>query len=106
MKSVSDPRPGNVYSAAILWISVKILKLLRLPIEKAVGHLCLLEQLLFTMSTIDHPSGGSLSDMPPPTFVFKRDDPGLLWPVTAAQGRESKRRAIRGFMTADEALGK
>jgi len=57
------------------------------------------------MSKIHHPSGRSLSDMPPPTFVSKRDDPGLFWPATAARARENKPRAIRTFMTAGEALG-
>jgi len=57
------------------------------------------------MSTINQPSGQSLSIMPPPTFVPKGDDPELFWPATAAQARENKPRANRGFMMADEALG-
>lgn len=81
------------------------LKQLRLPIEEAVDHLCALEQLTFTVSSIGHPSGSTLSVMPPPTMMPLLDRPGLYRPATAAEARENKTRAIEGFNTADEALG-
>lgn len=81
------------------------LKQLRLPIEDAMENLCALEQLSFTVSTIGHPSGSSLSIMPPPTMMPLPDQPGLYRCATAAEARENKRRAIEMWKTADEALG-
>ena len=81
------------------------LKQLRLPMEKAVEHLCALEQLCFTMSTIEHPSGLSLSIMPPPIMKPVLDQPGAYKVATAAEARENKKEAISAFSSADEALG-
>ncbi|KAF6230619.1 hypothetical protein HO173_011156 [Letharia columbiana] len=82
------------------------LKLLRLPIDQALDNLCPLEQLAFTVSTIGHPSGKSRLIMPPPRRIPWPDRPGRYRWATAAEARKIVRGAIRGWKTADEALGK
>ena len=83
-----------------------VLKQLRLPLNWAIENLSAQETLLSTMSTINHPSGLSVSIQPSPTFMPTPEGNGLFKVATASQARENKRRAIAPLKSADDALGR
>ena len=70
-----------------------ILKQLRLPIEQAMQNIEMTESLHVCPSEVGHPSGMALSIMPPPSLA---PTPELI--------RLSKKNAIRGINSVDEAL--
>lgn len=76
---------------------------LRLPIEKAITHLCVFGAIFVPRWVRSmHPSGRQVVE------CYAAADLGacavLFWVATAEEARKNKKRAIEGFKTADEAL--